>query len=68
MEEVVNNILKVYEKHKLDQSIDMTQFLNYENVRNLTFGEERKTSEVIEAMHKNMEFKGAEGYKKAAFS
>ena len=34
LEEVVNNILKVYEKHKLDQSIDMTQFLNYENVRN----------------------------------
>lgn len=34
LEEIINHILKVYEKNKLDQSIDMSHFLNYENVRN----------------------------------
>lgn len=36
-------------------------------VKYFTFGGEREISEVIETMHRNMEFKGTEGYKNLLF-
>lgn len=32
-EEIISDILMVYEKNKMDHMVDMSQFLNYENIR-----------------------------------
>ncbi len=33
LEEIISDILEVYEKNKMEHIIDMSQFLNYENIR-----------------------------------